>query len=166
MNLLKFHQFLRAFIETNKNNFFGRSEYYFKDNVPKIMENISLEKRNRPTKYEILYTFSRNRWVINATEDLSQHSLCNCPKCLKHDEFKKVLTKFPIKNVYLNKSKKEQTIVFFDRIFNDAFDISFSICTGIGNNDHSNNKKLTKPVNASAIKRKTAKLVKENIENQ
>ena len=155
----------------------------FKGNFPKIVENIkSLEKRNRPAKDEILSTFSQNRWVKIATEDQSQHSLSDCSRCLKTDKLRKVLAKFPIKNIYLKKKGrnsgfykdtvlKDLTNLFvttLDRSFNAAFDVSFSKCAGINKNDQSrcNNEKLANSVNACAIKRETAKLVKENIENQ
>ena len=149
----------------------------FKGNFLKIVENIkSLEKRNRPTKDEILSTFSQNRWVKIATEDQFQqsHSLRNCSQYFKSDELRKVLAKFPIKDVYLNiiarnsRLYKETVlngltnliVTKVDRNFNAAFDVSFSKCAGNNKNDRRNNKKLAKPVDACAIRRETTKLVK------
>ena len=44
-------------------------------------------------------------------------------------------------------------VTTLDRNFNAAFDVSFSKCAGINKNERSNNKKVTNPVNACAVRR-------------
>ena len=57
-------------------------------------------------------------------------------------------------------------VTTLDHNFSAAFDVSFSKSAGINKNQRSNNKKLTNPVKACAVRRETEKLVKVNIENQ
>ena len=93
---------------------------------------------------------------------------------MKSDELRKELAKFLIKNIWNSGLYKDAVlqdltnivVTTLDHNFNAAFDVSFSKYAGINKNAQWNNKKLVKPVNVCAIRRETAKLVKENIENQ
>ena len=136
--------------------------------LKKLFLILSLEKRYRHNKQEILTAFSKNEWDSLSYEVKKRHSLTDCDGCMKNLVYRKTLAKFPVTDKRLQQKASKNglyrdsvladvtnlVVKKLDQTFKETFNEAFM----------QQLKPKTKQL--KEMKRETAKIIKDDLQNK